>query len=176
MNTSCPNWPQGPWSPLGYRVVEVADDKVPAGEGRPQPRHPAPNKKAPMPPELPQAPGGDRFIELALEEAAGNTAPDAVGPKETRRRLRPPARWGAIAGGVAVLIAVALGLTLHRRSADAAAAAEDGLSDGPAIRETFGTSVGFVRNPAAAARAAVQEQKLLCLLHVSGSFEEAKFT
>lgn len=43
-------------------------------------------------------------------------------------------------------------------------------------RENFGTSVEFVSNPLEAARQAIQERKLLFVLHVSGNFEEAKFT
>jgi hypothetical protein len=43
-------------------------------------------------------------------------------------------------------------------------------------RETFGTTISFVRNPAEAARLAAQERKLTFLLHVSGSFEDAGFT
>ena len=43
-------------------------------------------------------------------------------------------------------------------------------------RETFGTTVEFVRNPLEAARVAGQEQKLTFILHVSGDFEEARFT
>jgi hypothetical protein len=43
-------------------------------------------------------------------------------------------------------------------------------------RETFGTSVEFVRNPLEAARVAGQERKLTFILHVSGNFEEARFT
>jgi hypothetical protein len=42
--------------------------------------------------------------------------------------------------------------------------------------ETFGTTVSFVRNPAEAARLARAENKLTFLLHVSGNFEESRFT
>jgi hypothetical protein len=43
-------------------------------------------------------------------------------------------------------------------------------------RETFGTAVEFARNPLEAARAAGAERKLTFILHVSGNFEEARFT
>jgi hypothetical protein len=43
-------------------------------------------------------------------------------------------------------------------------------------RETFGTTVEFARNPLEAARAAGAERKLTFILHVSGNFEEARFT
>jgi hypothetical protein len=43
-------------------------------------------------------------------------------------------------------------------------------------RDTFGTSVEFARNPQEAARIAGAEHKLTLVLHVSGNFEEARFT
>jgi hypothetical protein len=43
-------------------------------------------------------------------------------------------------------------------------------------KETFGTAVAFVHNPLAAATRAKQEHKLAFLLHVSGNFEESRFT
>jgi hypothetical protein len=46
----------------------------------------------------------------------------------------------------------------------------------PADRETFGTSVAFARNPVEAAKLAGDARKLLFVLHVSGNFEEARFT
>jgi hypothetical protein len=45
-----------------------------------------------------------------------------------------------------------------------------------ADRETFGTAVPFARNPFEAARQATAERKLTFVLHVSGNFEEARFT
>jgi outer membrane biosynthesis protein TonB len=46
----------------------------------------------------------------------------------------------------------------------------------PRGTETFETSVAFACNPAAAARQAREQQKLLLVLHVSGDFEESRFT
>jgi len=46
----------------------------------------------------------------------------------------------------------------------------------PAARETFGTAVTFMRSRAEASRVAAQEDKLTFVLHVSGNFEEARFT
>jgi hypothetical protein len=40
----------------------------------------------------------------------------------------------------------------------------------------FGTSVLFAESPAEAAKFALEEEKLLFILHVSGLFEEADFT
>jgi hypothetical protein len=42
--------------------------------------------------------------------------------------------------------------------------------------ETFGTRVQFVSNPTDAARMARQENKLMFVLHISGNFEDARFT
>jgi hypothetical protein len=41
---------------------------------------------------------------------------------------------------------------------------------------TFGTSVEFVDSPADAAKQAKKEQKLVFVLHVSGNFEDPRFT
>jgi hypothetical protein len=48
--------------------------------------------------------------------------------------------------------------------------------ESPPATENHGTQVAFLSNPGDAARHAMQKQKLLFLLHVSGNFEEAKFT
>jgi hypothetical protein len=41
---------------------------------------------------------------------------------------------------------------------------------------TFGTSVEFVDSPSIAATQAKKEQKLVFVLHVSGNFEDPRFT
>jgi hypothetical protein len=41
---------------------------------------------------------------------------------------------------------------------------------------SFGTSVEFVDTPSEAARMAKKEQKLVFVLHVSGNFEDPRFT
>jgi hypothetical protein len=43
-------------------------------------------------------------------------------------------------------------------------------------RETCGTTVEFARDPTEAALRAKRERKLMFVLHVSGNFEESKFT
>jgi hypothetical protein len=40
----------------------------------------------------------------------------------------------------------------------------------------FGTSVNFVSTPSEAGRLALKEEKLVLVLHVSGHFEDPKFT
>ncbi len=42
--------------------------------------------------------------------------------------------------------------------------------------ETYGTSIEFARNPSEGARRASQERKLMFVLHLSGNFEDSKFT
>jgi hypothetical protein len=44
------------------------------------------------------------------------------------------------------------------------------------VSQSYGTAIEFLSQPAVAARQALKENKLLFLLHVSGNFEEAKFT
>ena len=46
----------------------------------------------------------------------------------------------------------------------------------PASCGNHGTSVEFVDSPSEAARRAKQEQKLVFVLHVSGHFEDPRFT
>jgi len=54
--------------------------------------------------------------------------------------------------------------------------AKEACQAGEAERETFGTAVQFVRNPQEAARIAGAERMLTFLLHVSGNFEDDRFT
>ncbi len=42
--------------------------------------------------------------------------------------------------------------------------------------KNFGTTVHWVGSPAEAAKQALKEEKLVFVLHVSGHFEDAKFT
>jgi hypothetical protein len=49
----------------------------------------------------------------------------------------------------------------------------------PAEKSTcgdYGTSVQFEKSPSDAARKALKEEKLVCVLHVSGDFEDPDFT
>jgi len=52
----------------------------------------------------------------------------------------------------------------------------DGPADVRPDRETFGTTVAFARNAMEASRLAGEQRKLTFVLHVSGNFEEARFT
>jgi hypothetical protein len=102
--------------------------------------------------------------------------------------------WVAIAVGGLFLVAGAVGLTITSLSAhprmpagpmaDAwslndlqpVGATDEGACDLPDEHQTFGTAVEFARNPVEAARLAKQQRKLTFLLHVSGNFEENRFT
>jgi hypothetical protein len=72
-----------------------------------------------------------------------------------------------------VWLAAALGLAF---------AGNPGNNDGNSVRVhpvscgSYGTSVEFVSTPSDAAREAKKDQKLVFVLHVSGHFEDPKFT
>ena len=57
-----------------------------------------------------------------------------------------------------------------------ARAAEPKVTDPGATCGNYGTSVHFVATPSEAARQALKEEKLVFVLHVSGLFEDPKFT
>jgi hypothetical protein len=44
------------------------------------------------------------------------------------------------------------------------------------VGQKYGTSIDFVDDPTAAARQALEQQKLLFVLHVAGNFEDSCFT
>src|SRR5262249_35470726 len=44
------------------------------------------------------------------------------------------------------------------------------------VCESYGTAIQFLSRPTEAARQALHENKLLFVLHVSGNFEDSKFT
>jgi hypothetical protein len=55
-------------------------------------------------------------------------------------------------------------------------ASERLLADAPPDFQNHGTQVDFVDSPDAAARLATQERKLCFIIHLSGNFEDARFT
>ena len=65
---------------------------------------------------------------------------------------------------------LALGMTLPGR-ADPGNKQEKTTCSGD-----YGTTVHFEKTPSDAARKALKEEKLVCVLHVSGNFEEPDFT
>jgi hypothetical protein len=86
-----------------------------------------------------------------------------------------------------MLLLLGAGLIPLLASTDASGfEAPDGLKDGPGLNllgdharpacGKYGTSVAFLSSPSEAARQARQEEKLVFVLHVSGHFEDPKFT
>jgi len=115
-----------------------------------EPEAPPPRTMVAQPPvqqvEVPAEP------QVVLPEVAVNLPKPAAPAAKAKRRAGRPARAGEAEG-------------------------KAGKKGGrPAGRETFGTTVAFARNPREAARSAAEERKLTFLLHVSGNFEEARFT
>jgi hypothetical protein len=71
MEMPCPVWPQGPWSPLGYQVVEVTDEQVPVTEAGPQPGRPSLQRETFPPPRRPPrslGPLGPEIVGRARNE------------------------------------------------------------------------------------------------------------
>ena len=77
-----------------------------------------------------------------------------------------------------LLAAFAVLLTSPLLPNPAALAVEPALraAAGPCIEGICGTCVKFLNNPVAAAGTAGKNQKLLFVLHVSGNFEDSRFT
>jgi hypothetical protein len=203
MKVPCLVWLQGPWSPLGYDVVERADE--PAPEPPPAPTNdPLERREIPR---VPWSPLGYQVVELAppiIELASPGPASRSRSTKAARavkggrpRQRRRVGRRAALAAGGTCLATVALVLVMvawpgHARPVPPAEtpAQEAKLPAAPAVapqdvwpadregseRETFGTAVEFVRNAPEAGRIADRQHKLTFLLHVSGNFEDACFT
>src|SRR6516165_2479154 len=57
-----------------------------------------------------------------------------------------------------------------------AASAEKGKKPAETCNGDFGTSVHFEKNKDEAARKALKEEKLVCILHISGHFEDPNLT
>ena len=72
------------------------------------------------------------------------------------------------------LFGTALGLGLAALAGLAQAGPDKQKTEGTC--GSFGTTVEFVDTPSAAARQAKKEQKLVFVLHVSGHFEDPRFT
>jgi hypothetical protein len=72
-----------------------------------------------------------------------------------------------------VAFVVALGLGLAVTTAQASVPTKDKPKD---TCGKFGTSVSFLESPAEAATQAAKQEKLVLVLHVSGIFEDPRFT
>src|SRR5438132_1524065 len=120
MEAPCPVLSPEPETPLGYRVVEVADEPVPANRTSKPPRLPwSPVGYGVVPIEEEQGAGGYRVVQVGEERRPGKRrrrSPEAGAPKESLPRgPRPPAYWAVITAGgiclvtlVTAVIAVAL--------------------------------------------------------------------
>jgi cell division protein FtsN len=206
--------PRGPWSPVGYRVVEIADEQVPVTRNRlPDvrlPRASPPRRALPLVLFGIVAAAGLFIVALVIAvtvASLGSRAPvlhspsdqlahksaKASRPQQPVENANAPARAAmqpaqaqpealAPAGPVA-LVSLLQQVVPPAEAQDLAEGlglpANNGCRAGrpaDAERETFGTAVAFARNPRQAARLAAAEGKLTFLLHVSGNFEEARFT
>jgi hypothetical protein len=83
-----------------------------------------------------------------------------------------------IAAGLCLTPLLGLGLAL---GGEVKGGPTKGPQPKPAVAEgetcgAFGTTVEFYDTPTEAARKAVKEQKLVFVLHVSGNFEDPRFT
>jgi hypothetical protein len=166
---------------VGYQVVEIAEELPPTTGAGLRPGRGQEKRQPYSPPVC-------RAVEVAPETSAA--AADAK--SSPRRKRRDLIRSAAIAAGGSVLVVFAIALIVDRLPARTPAAPlavpaakRPVLAPAPvgavtderkAEKETFGTSVEFVRNVAEAGRIASKERKLLLVLHVSGNFEEARFT
>src|SRR5438128_1965147 len=110
--------PQGPWSPLSYRVIEVSDEKIPVTEADSQPGCPSRARETTPPPRLPWALPGYRVVEEKTSSGPTPRPSPGVGAARgsLRRKLRPPlVRWGAVAGCGVFLVAAVIALGSHRQ-------------------------------------------------------------
>jgi hypothetical protein len=173
-------------SPLGYRVNVVADEDIPLP---PRPKLQWSLKRNPprTKPALIWAPivaGGFFFLlpVIAIAVAMGNQSqphpPFAQGPVFNPQPMPAP-QPPEVVIPEALFKAPANPPAEERPEAPQPAPKKDQAEviakEGNAC-ETFGTQVEFVRNPQVAARMAREESKLTFLLHVSGNFEDSRFT
>jgi hypothetical protein len=192
--TAEPAWQ--PSSPLGYRVVVVAAEHT--AQPAPRPllhRLPARTPKTPQRQRPPFilwascAAGGalvlalmigiilvrmatatpDRPVALDTPHLPRVNVPEAPAPK-----AKPPVDNDAPAPVQAKPVALDGPVNLAGIAPNEEAPPAIACKVAP--RDTFGTTIAFARNPMEANRAATHERKLTFHLHVSGNFEEERFT
>jgi hypothetical protein len=179
-----------PSSPLGYQVTTVADETLP----EPPPCYPVVRRRRAEPPARIPALAiwgpcalvaffAVVFLSACALASRPRPMPDpnvAVGEVPVAQADIPAGRAHIIIPEVNAADAAAAAKAnapARGEPAPAAVPCKEGCQPGgPRDRETFGTAVEFVRNPVEATRAAGQQRKLAFLLHVSGNFEEARFT
>jgi hypothetical protein len=190
------------WSPVGYQVVEIPVEPVidydnspyrlvPTAEERtPEVQLPRPlwrrRRKRPPPRTTPPwtfygAAIGGGLVAVAILVAclSANRSPNTLDLSSGAQVVQvddAPRMPAEIDGRRQVILPpeiLAAGPAADDRPAPIPAAGE--LCDATE-RQTFGTFVEFVRNPQEAERVAAREHRLTYLLHVSGNFEESRFT
>jgi len=173
--------PPAPRSPIGYQVVVVADEQVPVRlkEHRPRQRRWGRPKGSSLAIWLPIVGFG---LLILLPVLAFSWVTLSVAPPAQGQVAIIPDDLGVPVKGVAE---VQLPVELHEAQAPAAPLAQEPAlapeeprpkEEALAVRDNFGTAVEFARNAQDAARIAKEQDKLTMFLHVSGNFEDNKFT
>jgi hypothetical protein len=216
MAVPCPVPLTDPWSPVGYQVIQVSEEKKLPEQGVP------PKVKR----KVARSPLGYRVNLVADEDIPLPPRPKLQWSlRKKPPRIRPAVIWAPIVAGsfFILLPAVAIAFAMINQAqpppprvaeaprfeparqppraevvipeelfkappakppAEAPVeilqpAAKDPAQVNPKAGEgceTFGTRVEFARNPQVAAKLARQDGKLTFLLHVSGNFEDSRFT
>lgn len=167
-------------SPLGYRVVQIAEERVPPRPVRPiRPlisKPPVPSTSADW--WVPVLAVGIFTIVIGfvvlLAASSTSVAPRTVAERPAEVFFDVP--WEPVLQTAHIPAALATRPDGGEEKAEPAESAGlDAVADENG-RETFGTTVEFVRNPVEARRIAKAERKLAFHLHVSGNFEDEAFT
>jgi hypothetical protein len=215
MPAPCPV-PFDPWSPVGYQVVQVSEEKTLPAEGGGPKKVKGRTARSPL---------GYRVNVVADEEIPVPPRPKLQWSlRRQPPKTRPALIWAPIAAGgfffLLPVLAIAFSIANQAQQPpprhfvqapqfDPAPAPPPAqvvipeelfkpppanlqqnanalvpqpiAKDRPAPKdgegcETFGTSMEFVRNPQVAAKMATEDGKLTFLLHVSGNFEDSRFT
>jgi hypothetical protein len=173
---------------VGYQVIEIVDEIVPETQDCQKANRADLEMNCAQPARLPSSPLGYRVVQVAEEKGPGRPRTPAVEvhPLEEpgSRPLQRLLLWAPIAAGAFCLAAFLVGWAILSGQAStptkavstgAQAEAEAAVPAAPP-GENFGTTLHFARNPTEAARKARKERKLTFLLHVSGNFEDCRFT
>jgi hypothetical protein len=115
--------------------------------------------------------------EQAVQLAQATPPPETTdSPAVTEPSTQPGADEAAPFVSVPLSPALLLSPAESMKAAHQLPASEQGSGRENVACETYGTQVSFLSNPADAARRAAKERKLLFVLHLSGNFEDARFT
>lgn len=168
-------------SPLGYRVVQVGEERVPP---RPRPVRPLISKR-PV-----QSSSAEWWVPLVavgiftfvvsvivlLAASSVSVTRRVVAERPVEFFVEPAPRQPVVRTAH-----IPAALAFGRDNAEEKAEPAQNVEADPAAanlpgRERFGTTIEFVRNPIVAGRLAKAESKLVFHLHVSGNFEDEAFT